>query len=465
MTTVIITTTLASLKFWPATTSAAAVFRWAVPNESTPRVSAPGPPSTQPMPKQRATKIKAATIPNEPRMLAMLPRCPAVVSTTTKIMLMLEMGATNALMRPAAGGCHARSASPTASGISISRMRDRAMLAGFTDTPSSSSGRTTGMNPAVTTISTTIRPTANGMSPFASSASLRRKGAPPARPTNSSPIPSGSSRPSTLVRPIATIGASTKFASRERTTSRPFRSGARICGTVSASPTDSVLDTTKTTTDAFAPLISSSVNGMAFALCSLCHRGGRLVLRLDTARTVREKTERPNPRQKEVGAALHGGKCGQPRDLLFDRPFRNRHVVRAVMRTDEGIPLVAELVELGVVGPDVLRELVLPDQTGAADKGGDTPFDSIFGSTFRQRRPVRSAATNDAPTIHVHGGVARVHAPDVGAEWDRVAVRVHLSVIEVVVALWIRRQLGVVLRWRKHERCAAAPPAHQLRRD
>src|SRR5918994_1289783 len=104
MTTVIITTTLGSPKFCPATTSAAAVLRWAVPRASTPRVSAPGPPSTEPMPKQTATKITAATMPNEPRMLTMLPRCPAVVRTTTKIMLMLEMGATNALTRPAAGG-------------------------------------------------------------------------------------------------------------------------------------------------------------------------------------------------------------------------------------------------------------------------------------------------------------------------------------------------------------------------
>ncbi len=201
-------------------------------------------------------------MPNEPRMLTMLPRCPIVVSTTTKIMLMLETGAPNALTRPAVEGCHAFSASPTARGINISRMSDRAILAGFTDTPSSSNGRTIGMYPTVMTISTTIKPTANGMSAFARSASLSRKGAPPARPTSSSPIPSGSSRPSTLASPIAPSGASTKFASRENATSRPFRSGSRICDTVSANPTERVLDTTNTTTDAFAPLISSSVNGM-----------------------------------------------------------------------------------------------------------------------------------------------------------------------------------------------------------
>ena len=184
-------------------------------------------------------------------------------------MLMLDTGATNALTRPAVGGCQALSASPTASGISISRISDRAMLAGFTDTPSSSSGRTIGIYPTVMTISTTIRPTANGMSAFARSASLRRNGAPPARATSNSPTASGSSRPSTLASPMAAIGASTKFASRDSTTSRPFRSGARICGTVSPRPTDRVLETTNTTTDAFAPRINSSVNGMAFALRAL----------------------------------------------------------------------------------------------------------------------------------------------------------------------------------------------------
>ena len=64
---------------------------------------------------------------------------------------------------------------------------------------------------------------------------------------------------------MAAIGASTKFASRDSTTSRPFRNGATICGTVRPRPTDSVLETTNTTTDALAPRISKSVSGMAFA--------------------------------------------------------------------------------------------------------------------------------------------------------------------------------------------------------
>ena len=120
---------------------------------------------------------------------------------------------------------------------------------------------------------------------------------------------------------------------------------------------------------------------------------------------------------------------------------------------------------LGSLAHTFWANSVLPDQAGAADKGGNAPFDAVFGRAFGQRRPVRPTAADDAAAIHVHGRVARVHAPDMGTEWDGVAVRVHLSVIEVVVALRVRSKLRVVLRWREHERCAAAPPAHQLRGD
>ena len=52
-----------------------------------------------------------------------------------------------------------------------------------------------------------------------------------------------------------------------------------------------------------------------------------------------------------------------------------------------------------------------------------------------------------------------------GAERDRIAVRVHLLVVEVVVSLRIGPKLGIVLVGREHERRAAAPAAHQLGRD
>src|SRR5262245_10249620 len=306
------------------------------------------------------------------------------------------------------------------------------------------------------TMSTTIRPTANGMLPFERSASFRRKGAPAATPTSSKPTPSGSSRPNTLASPMATTGPTTKLASKESATSRPFRSGARICCTVSARPTARVLDTTNTTTEAFAPLINSFVKSMIVI--------SRLIW-LPHAATVGQEAKRPDSRQEEVGATLDCRKRGQALDLLFDRPLRNRHVVRAVVRADNRVPLVAKLLEFRIVDPDVLEELELADQAATAHECRNAPFDAVVAGPFRQGRTIRPAAPDDSTPVHVVPGVAEIHAPDVGAERRRVPLRVHLCVIEVVVALWIGRELGIVLRGRQRQRCAAAPAAHQLRRD
>src|SRR5262245_39642411 len=306
------------------------------------------------------------------------------------------------------------------------------------------------------TMSTTIRPTANGMLPFERSASFRRKGAPAATPTSSKPTPSGSSRPNTLASPMATTGPTTKLASKESATSRPFRSGARICCTVSARPTARVLDTTNTTTEAFAPLINSFVKSMIVI--------SRLIW-LPHAATVGQEAKRPDSRQEEVGATLDCRKRGQALDLLFDRPLRNRHVVRAVVRADNRVPLVAKLLEFRIVDPDVLEELELADQAATAHECRNAPFDAVVAGPFRQGRTIRPAAPDDSTPVHVVPGVAEIHAPDVGAERRRVPLRVHLCVIEVVVALWIGRELGIILRGRQRQRRAAAPAAHQLGGD
>ena len=52
-----------------------------------------------------------------------------------------------------------------------------------------------------------------------------------------------------------------------------------------------------------------------------------------------------------------------------------------------------------------------------------------------------------------------------GAERDRISVRVHFLIVEVVVSLRIGPKLGIVLVGREHERRAAAPAPHQLGGD
>ena len=262
---------------------------------------------------------------------------------------------------------------------------------------------------------------------------------------------------------MATRGASTKFASKDRTTSRTFRSGARICGTVRPSPTDSVLETTNTTTETFAPAINRSVNGMATAACLLrCPRSIRAGFA--AAPSARKRRARI-PGRKKYAPPVTVVNAGSPCDLLPDRPLGDGHVVRPVVRADDGIAFVTQLVEPGIVDPHVLRELELPDQAGAADKGRDAAFDAVFGRPFGQRRPVGPTAADDAAAIHVHRRVARIHPPDVGAKRHGIPVRVHLPVVEVVVPLRVRRKLRIILLWREHERRSTAPPAHQLRRD
>src|SRR5262249_27643595 len=62
-------------------------------------------------------------------------------------------------------------------------------------------------------------------------------------------------------------------------------------------------------------------------------------------------------------------------------------------------------------------------------------------------------------------GGGEIHGAGVGGERRRVPLWIHLCVSEVVVALWISREFGIILRGRQRQRCAAAPAAHQLGGD
>ena len=56
-----------------------------------------------------------------------------------------------------------------------------------------------------------------------------------------------------------------------------------------------------------------------------------------------------------------------------------------------------------------------------------------------------------------------IHAAHMRAERNRISVRVHLLVVEIVVALRIGAKRRVVFIGRQHERRATAPAAHELR--
>ena len=135
------------------------------------------------------------------------------------------------------------------------------------------------------------------------------------------------------------------------------------------------------------------------------------------------------------------------------------------MGADDGIAFVAEFVEVPVVYPDVLRELELADEARADDEGGDPALDSVVGSAFQQRRPIRRPSPDHPAPVHVVPRVARIYPANVRAKRDRIAVRVHLLVVEVVVALHVGAQRRIVFFRREHERRSAAPAPHQLGRD
>src|ERR1043165_1419926 len=100
-----------------------------------------------------------------------------------------------------------------------------------------------------------------------------------------------------------------------------------------------------------------------------------------------EPTQRLQSREKEVRAAAHGRERREARDLSANRPLRNLEFERSVLRANDRIPLVPELVEVPVVDPDVLRKFVLPDEAPTDHERRDTPFLAIVRRTLREIRP------------------------------------------------------------------------------
>src|SRR5947199_5160210 len=173
-------------------------------------------------------------------------------------------------------------------------------------------------------------------------------------------------------------------------------------------------------------------------------------------------SERLYTGQKEVSAGSDRGESWQALDLFPNGPLWDGHVKSAVLCTENWVALVSQLVKVWVVRPHVHRKFKLADEARTAHERGDASLCAVVGDTFRQRRTISPPAPDHLPPVHVHCGIARVHAPDVRTERTAIAVRVHLCVIEIIVALRISTELWIVLIGREDKRSAAPPSSHQL---
>ena len=96
-----------------------------------------------------------------------------------------------------------------------------------------------------------------------------------------------------------------------------------------------------------------------------------------------EMTQPLETGQEEVLAAAARRERGQPLDRLAHGALRDLEFERAVVAADERVSLVAELVEVAVVDPDVLRELELPHEARADDECRNTALDAVVGRSLR----------------------------------------------------------------------------------
>src|ERR1700730_10389498 len=149
----------------------------------------------------------------------------------------------------------------------------------------------------------------------------------------------------------------------------------------------------------------------------------------------REVSKRLDAGEKEIGAASHAGEGRQAGDFLSDWALGDFVFERAVLSADDRVAFVAELVKIPVVRPNVLRELELSNEARADYEIFDATLQAILRHVLGEMRTVGGAATDHAAAIHVRRSVAGVHSAHVRAERHRIAMRIHLLVVEVVVPL------------------------------
>jgi hypothetical protein len=120
--------------------------------------------------------------------------------------------------------------------------------------------------------------------------------------------------------------------------------------------------------------------------------------------------KRLNTWKEEVGAAPYGRKSGQALYLSSDWSLRNCKVKCAILGTDHRIMLIAQLVKIRIVCPNVLHKLELADEACTDDKRCNTAIGAVLRRAFRQRRSIcGSTADYFAPLEAPHGRIARIH--------------------------------------------------------
>ena len=129
---------------------------------------------------------------------------------------------------------------------------------------------------------------------------------------------------------------------------------------------------------------------------------------------------------------------------------------------DDRITLVAELVKVRVVDPDVLCKLELSHEARTNNESGNASIDTIFRRAFGQRRAISGSSANHPASLHIDSSVARVHPPYVRTKRSGVAKGIRLRIIEIIVALRIGGEGRIVLVGCQRQGSAAAPAAHQF---
>ena len=89
------------------------------------------------------------------------------------------------------------------------------------------------------------------------------------------------------------------------------------------------------------------------------------------------------PGRKKYAPPLSVVKAGRPTIFLRMGRLGIFKLERSVVRADDRVALIAQLVKVPIIYPDVLRELELPDEARADDEGGDPALDPIVGRALR----------------------------------------------------------------------------------